>query len=237
MEQNNENNKLTIQYEDLILVASGEMENGSPSSIAAVVIDKKNDAGEQIADMQAVLNGAVLNLFASGGCMVVQADFPKENGFEYNKAIDVLSAYLEHSQEENYLKNHGFGMTVVPMVFEGKITIVLQDLVYFTGFDLPNYEKRLILCFNDLMTEVIQTGDEIDYNDIELMVRSQIQREQRQLEDELKAVTDELEEIKKQNPYQQMVQEKLKHSKKEEEKERPSIFTDSWMRSSNDGEE
>lgn len=223
------NEEFKIEYEDLILASSGILDNGSPASMATIMVDKISESGEQVADMQITMQSAVLHFFYSGGCLVAQVDFPKTATAEYNRTAYVLSTFMEKSGQPEYLKDHGFGMVIIPMAFYGQITIVAQDLVYFTGFDLPDGSKRLIMCFNDLATQVLQ-NDDIDYAEIEETVKQAAQREEAKLNDELNAVYAELEEVNKSNPYQEMIDEKLKQDI-ERQRQSDGTFDDGWIRS------
>lgn len=202
----------SISYEDLLMVASGTFDTGEPASIGTVVIDKLNSAGEQVPDMEILLQKSMFSFFASGGCLVVQVDFPPTGAFEYSKAIDILATYHANASDEEYVNTHVLGVIVVPMLFQGQITISLRDLVYFTGFDLPNLEKRLIMCFNDLETEVMDTSGMVDYEKLESQIKAEIQREQDKLQEEIDAVNEELENEKKINPYSEALLEKYNQS-------------------------
>lgn len=237
VKNNSEQPVLNIKYDELLSVASGIMKDGNPASIATAVIDKISLSGEQTADMQTIMQEAVIYLFHSGGCTVMQADFPKTAAFEFSRVIEILSAYSQNSSDEEYLKTHGFGVFVVPMALYGQVSIVYQDVVYFTGFDLPNMEKRLIICFNDEVTEVICTGDEIDYAEIEQSVMADAQREHDKIEQEIRQVQAELEKEQNENPYQKMIQEKYRHgiiTENENIEEDAEPSENRWMRTSKD---
>lgn len=201
--------QLNMKYEDLLLIASGELESGEPSSIATVAIDRLTNEGEQVTDMQMIIQSAYFSYFASGGCLVVQIDFPQKARFEYERTINIVSTFLSHSQDEEYLKTHGLGVVVVPMALEGQITMLLQDLVYFTGFDMPEYGTRLIMCFNDLATVVTSSGEEINYEELNAQARAQALREKESIQQQIDAVEQEIYEMENQNPYQQKIQEQL----------------------------
>lgn len=226
--------EMDISYDDLLMVSSGVTKDGHPASMATVVIDKINYMGEQAADMQVLLQNAVLYLFHSGGSTVMQADFPRTAAFEFSQAIEILSVFSQNSSDDEYVKNHGFGTVVVPMALYGKISIVFQDVVYFTGFDLPNMEKRLIICFNDLATEVIQAGENIDYAEIEQTVRADLQRQHDKLEEEIQEVQAALEKEQNNNPYQQMIEERYGREDNTDSVGENGQTGSSWIRISKD---
>ena len=200
-------NELNISYEDLMLVASGTDEEGKPVSIVTIAVDRIDDENEQVADNTIMLDKAVFNFYVSGGCLVAEGDFPDDGSFQYGKVIEYLSTYLDNMQDEEYAKHHVLGVVIVPMCLDGKVSVVMPDLVYFTGMDLPDSQKRLIMCFNDLQSQVVSDMD-IDIEEIEKNVRAEIYREQKRTEQEIAAINKEMEDLNNANPYQQNIMDR-----------------------------
>lgn len=232
IENNETQTEFNYTYEQLMMLASGIDEENRPVTAATLAIDKINEDGEQVEDRVVVFDNAVIDFFVSGGCLVMQVDFPANRTHIFKRAVEYISDYLDNAQDEDYAQTHAFGVVAVPMVFRGKISVVLQDLVYFTGFELPNADKRLILCFNDLVTQVIDNGDEINYDEIESNVLAQINREQRQMEDEIAAINQEIEELSKYNPYEENILER--YTNNHENNAENDDSSNKWMRIAKD---
>lgn len=246
----NTDNQLNINYEDLLLVSSGVDDEGVPVSLATITIDKVVGDDEQYGEKTITLDKAVMNFFYSGGCLVIQADFASDGGYEYARAVAIMQEFLENANDAEYINNHFFGVVVVPMFLAGQVTIVMQDLVYFTGMDLPDNEKRLIMCFNDLESQVVYAGESVDMKEIENSLRAQIERQIARMDDEIAAINKEIEEANNYNPYQQSLKEQfdrmpgegLHHNGEDEygydddddDNGKGSGGSSSWMRSASD---
>lgn len=86
--------------------------------------------------------------------------------------------------------------TIIPMLLEGKITVILRNLVYCDFYEKKNGMLRLILAFDNNET-LLFGSDNIDYDSIKAMVDNEFQKKQQELDEELEKYIKEKEELEK----------------------------------------
>ena len=238
-QQNMQNEDMELTFEEIINAASGLTLDGQPATAGNIMISHAIDKDTIKNDSEASFGDAVLDFFASGGCMVVQADFSKRSTRDFERVIEICSDYMIHVGDEAWHENRDLMVIMVPLAFYGDISIVLQDLVYFTAINLDDNGTRLIMCFNNMMTRLMENED-IDYNKIALELRNEDMREEEQLREELQAAEDELKQLEEsENSYasaitQGFTHENLMNRNFETYKEEPK---NSGFRFSNDDDE
>lgn len=207
--QENENIELT--FEEIINAGSGLSRDGQPASVGRIMINHALDKDTVKNDDEASFGSAIIDYFASGGCIVLQADFPMKNTRDFEHIANICSTYFENVNDEAWHENRDLMVVMIPMAFYGDIVIVLRDLVYFTSINLDNGGIRLIMCFNNTMTQLIENED-IDYNAIALEVRGEDAREEEDLQNELMMAEKELKELEEMdNEFAFGIQRNLSH--------------------------
>ena len=205
LDKKDENNQeeITLDYHDILQIASGTDEDGNPNASAIIAIDEI-EAEDQISQViNAAFEKAVIDIFASGGCVVVQADFAAESRFAYERSITVASQWMENMDSEDY-KNRLLSLVVVPMPLGGTIYLVFRGLVYFMATDIDRQTSRLILCFDNAMTQII-SDDDIDINEISELVQLELAQQEKEVDLEDMAAQEEYEKAKQEAEYQEFV--------------------------------
>ena len=202
---------IELSFEEIINAASGLSADGQPATAGNIMISRLVEEGVVKNDEEASFGTAVIDFFASGGCMVVQADFPMKDTKNFEKIADICSTYMTQVGNEAWHENRDLIAIMVPLAFYGDISIVLQDLVYFTAINLENNGTRLIMCFNNMMTQLVENED-IDYNKIVLEARNQEMREEDKLRNDLQMAEDKLKDLENQeNSYAMNVTQGFAH--------------------------
>lgn len=207
--QNNAENgeEVMLSFEEIINTASGLSEDGSPATAGRIMISEAIDEENVKNDAESDFSGAVIDFFASGGCMVLQADFEKNKTRTLEQILNICAEYMQNSGNEEWLEKKDLVTVMIPLAFYGDIAIILRDLVYFTAFNVDN-GMRLIMCFNNIMTELVE-NDDIDYNELVARVRATEDREEEDLRDQIVATEQEIKELEEeQNVYGSSVTQK-----------------------------
>lgn len=211
--QNNTENgeEVMLSFEEIINAASGLSEDGSPATAGRIMISEAIDEENVKNDAESDFSGAVIDFFASGGCMVLQADFEKNKTRTLEQILDICAEYMQNSGNEEWLEKKDLIAVMIPLAFYGDIAIILRDLVYFTAFNVDN-GMRLIMCFNNIMTELVE-NDDIDYNELVARVRANEDREEEDLRDQIAAAEQEIKELEEeQNVYGSSVTQKSSYN-------------------------
>lgn len=219
-----------LKFENIVKLSNGMDESDLPCATATLAIDEiiSNDKVNNITSL--FLKDAEINMFFSGGCMVVQVDFPFTSNYEYYRSLDICKQYFDEITkfENNYLT-----LTVVPYKLLGEIVVLLCDLVYFTEIKKDN-GFRLLMCFNNESTQVYNT-DEIDYQDIVKQVDEELDEEENKLVEEINRVEQETKEIEKENNiYAQSVKEQYNNAQQIQNNKEENIEKNSYFRHTED---
>ena len=185
---------IVLSFEEIINAASGLSIDGQPATAGRIMISQVVEQDVIKNDMESDFGNAVIDFFASGGCMVVQADFAQKDTFCFRKIAEICSTYMTNVGNEAWHENRDLMVVMVPLAFYGDISILLQDLVYFTALNLENGGTRLIMCFNNMLTKLVENED-IDYDKIVLEARGAEMREEDDLRSQLQAAEDELKKL------------------------------------------
>lgn len=120
-------------------------------------------------------------------CITVSIDFKKCP--EFYRATKICMDWLDKSEDTLIY-------TIIPMLLEGKITVILRNLVYCDFYEKKNGMLRLILAFDNNET-LLFGSDNIDYDSIKAMVDNEFQKKQQELDEELEKYIKEKEELEK----------------------------------------
>ena len=195
--------EVTLDYNDILQIASGIDEDGNPNASAIIAIDEIESEDQISQIINAAFEKAVIDIFANGGCVVVQADFAAESRFAYERAITVASQWMENMDSEDY-KNRLLSLVVVPMPLGGAIYLVFRGLVYFMATDIDRQTSRLVLCFDNAMTQIISDED-IDINEVSELIQLELAQQEKEVDLEYMAAQEEYEKAKQEAEYQEFV--------------------------------
>jgi hypothetical protein len=226
---------IEVTFEEIIAVASGMTEDGLPASTSSLVINNVISPDEIHSEMEVQFGETPVEIFASGGCIVMQFDFTKTHLFDFNRAMQLCSTYFENISNEEYENTRHLILTVFPFAFYGDLIIACQDLVYFTALDLPDNGKRLLLCFNNNVTQCITT-DGFDYNRELVNIDNEIKREYNELVEKVADAEEEVRRLENTNSYEEKVKSNMSYQNIMNQEETRTTTDNSWMRSSDDNE-
>ena len=194
-----------VGFEDIIRLSNGLDNYGYPRSAATISVDKviNEEDTENISNVE--LTGAEINIFSSGGCAIVQVDFPPTSLFAFNKSKDMCDEWFNNFKE-NVEDNKFLMMTIIPSSLIGQLILMYNNLVYYQVNELPK-GNRLVLAFDNNATQVLES-EGFDYIEIINAVNSELREEEEELNNELDLVEQELKEIESKNIYAENVIEK-----------------------------
>lgn len=213
--------ELVLDYRDIIRIASGLDADGYPNASAVLAIDSIEEA-DQISQVASIAFGkAVIDIFANGGCAVVQADFGKDDKFAYSRAVAIAGQWMENMHQPDY-ENKLLSLVVVPMPIGGLIYIVYRGLVYFTSVDIDQQTNRLIMCFDNACTQILE-DEELDINEVSNIVQAELSRQEKEAEMEYLTAQEEYEKAKQENEYREFMETHILSEQDEEVKEEDEL--------------
>lgn len=193
-----------ITIEDALYLAQDVDENGIPNSTASVSIEEGLDDGTTRSKSNSFITKGVFSFSISGGCAVVQIDFPRSATVEYNRVSKVLDKWFSNRDNEEYAECI-LMTTILPKTLRGKLVFIFEDLVYYTGIAMKDSE-RLILCFdNELATAAEIEG--VDFDDILREAEVEAKREEELVQNEYNQLLEEIEQTEDFNPYEESIKE------------------------------
>lgn len=150
---------MELILEDILALCAGKQEDGtamagSSISVFGVAVNKTPLIKQEITFTQS------LEIHAAGGCITVSIDFKK--GPEFYRTAKICMDWLKNPKGTLIY-------TMIPMVLEGKISVLLQNLVYCDFYEKKNGVVRLILAFDNNETRLFGS-DNIDYGQGLLMI-------------------------------------------------------------------
>lgn len=201
--EKNGKNAFEISIEEALELSQGVDKEGNPSSVAMISIEQGYEDGTNRTRDSGFINQGAFSYSISGGCAVVQVDFPREGGSEYARAAKILQKWIENKGNPEYA-DCMLMTTIVPKLLKGKLVFIFEDLVYFTGIMLQNTE-RLIMCFDNEIASAAEL-DDINYEEIVREAEKEALREEEELQNEYDNL---VEKIKKEeyNPYEENIKD------------------------------
>lgn len=210
-----------ITYADIIKLINGSDENGAPYSSACLAVDKIISDDETQTLSNVILKSAEINAYTEGGCCVIEAIFPPNATFERRKAYEICMEWLNQNDNENLNENDDsynvLSLLVSPLRLCGNLHMLFSNLVYCTDITLEDKRHKLIMCFDNLVTEVYQTED-IDYEALILQVEQELQYQEDETNRRIQEMKDETKQIEEeQNLYAQHIKKQYENFEIEKE--------------------
>lgn len=149
----------------------------------------------------------VLNLYLSEGCAVVELEFADENHADYERCLEIVSQWVQVANE-----SHVLSLLIMPTALNGQAGFMFYNPLYYLGYqDADTKKHKLVLCFNNLDTQVVE-DNEIDAAQIAEEVENELKREEAYYHEQLHAVEEEIKQMKQDdNLYQQYITEKYEN--------------------------
>ena len=194
---------VTITFQELIQIMNGVDENNNPLTAASLTEErplKNNKSFETINSIS--FEGGVFKINASGGCIVVEVEFPKTMIYKYTQIIRECQSWFDNINNPKY-DNRILTLTLVPLIAQGQLTVLLDNLVYFFGVKLDKTEK-VILCFDNNKTQIYQTED-INFAQIKVNVDKELKRQEDELNQELDDIEQEIKDIESKNVFDESI--------------------------------
>ena len=206
-----DDNVIEIEISDLIKISNGVDEDGKARSAGSLTITKVNGMYEKSEDeiqekdvktvKEVTVGGSTINMFVQGGCAVVEIDMPAQFAFEYRNMMEILSKWFKDIDNPEY-DDHLLTFSVVPLILGGQITLLFQNIAYYSGIRTDDGYK-LIMCFDNTATEYYEI-EGIDYRAIQMAIEDELRQEEEIIAQQLIEAENELKKIKEEeNPYLQ----------------------------------
>ena len=147
-----------ITMDQIQQLCSGMDEAGQPNAFAALSIDAVTEDMEAVPYANISFGNPVLNLYAAGGCVVVTADFQRDNMFEYRRARDILSEWISKKGESEF-DDKLLSFSVFPVATNGQLSLIYHELVFAQGIPQEDGTSRIIMAFDGNQTQEILDMD------------------------------------------------------------------------------
>lgn len=234
--QGNNNNEdaeeiVDINYYDILAVASGLDNDGFPRSGATLTVEKVTQEDETQHIIDTAPMDCEFQIYSEGGAVVLQCDFTGQKVPEQRQILDICQRYMER-KNDNLKNGEVLSIVLVPIPLQGNISLLFQGLTYYTGIDM-GASRRLILVFDNLLTNVYQT-DDIDMKEIQMTVEAEIKRQQDTLDQELYEAEQELKNLEAENQYAAMVKDKYTNMQPEKVQKKDENEDDEQQDTDND---
>ena len=188
-------------WDELLHLVNGKDVNGLPLSASALSVDEVNEDKSGIVTLKnAIMSDGAVSLFLTGGCAVAEVRFQRKDKMEYETARILAEGWLSGLDKPDYDRQM-LTMTVSPLLMEGKLFLVLNDLTYAAGFEVPG-GYALILGFDNHRTVPV-VSDEIDIKAMIKEVDAEFTWQAKELDKDVIVVEEE------ENPYEKSLFEKI----------------------------
>ena len=103
--------------------------------------------------------------------------------------------------------NQYLTMTIIPILFAGKLSLLYNQLLYFDTYQTPDGVK-IVLAFDNTNTALF-IDENMDMQSVELEVIAALEKEEQELVESIHEAENEMQKIKGENPYEQAVKKAL----------------------------
>ena len=185
--------KEMITFQELIQVMNGVDKNKNPLTAATLMEERPLKNQKALETVRSInFDYGVFNINASGGCIVVDVTFPKKMLYIYNQIMQECSQWFANIDNPAF-DDRVLRLTLIPIVLEGQITVLLDNLVYFFGVKFDDCEK-VILCFDNTKTSLYQS-EGLNLSQIKADIDKEIKRQEEELDKKLEEVENEIKDI------------------------------------------
>lgn len=194
-----------LTYDEILGVISGRDEVGAPNSAATLSIDEIISERDVKSINNVIFDNAEITIYTYGGCAVLEVDFPYNSLPSYKRAMALCQEWFNEIEDKEH-DNRILSLTLVPLRLLGKIFLLFRNLVYYTGNSTSN-GSRLILCFDNNVTNILETED-INYREIFASVEAELTKREEDVDEQILQIEEETRKIKEENVYEKNIQDK-----------------------------
>lgn len=192
-----------LTFEQIIALCSGAEPDGSPNSFGVLSVDTLLEGGETAPYSNISFGMPVITMYASGGCIVVTADFRKDNYFEYRRAYDILDEWFQKKGSEEF-GDKLLTLTISPTLINGSLMVLFHNMVFAQGIPLPDGTTRLIMALDGNQTQMVM-GTGIRMDELRAEVEEEmLRREEEQRAAELAAMAEKEDNL---NEYEEFLKD------------------------------
>lgn len=206
-----------VTFDQIMQLCSGVNDDGIPNSFAALSIDTVTEDMETIPYANVSFGSPVLNVYGAGGCIVVTADFDNNNMFEYRRARDILSEYIEKKGDPDF-DNKLLSLSIFPVATNGELMVIFHELVFAQGFRMEDNVSRMIMAFDGNQTQEI-IDSKLKLDELKLTVDAEMARREAEMRAYAEQASEPEEEEK--NEMDEMMEEQYNPSYLSESMEEP----------------
>lgn len=188
--------------------SDGQTSDSFASLIEEEILDEQEEANpilKPVIDYTVI--SYVLNLYLNEGCAVVELEFEDEKLEDYQRCLDIVSQWVQTANER-----HVLSLLIMPTALNGQAGFMFYNPLYYLGYnDAETKKHKLVLCFNNLDTQVLE-NNEIDTDQIASEVESELKREEEYYHQQIQNMEEETKKINQENNiYQQYVTDKYEN--------------------------
>ena len=219
-----------VTFDQIMQLCSGVNDDGIPNSFAALSIDTVTEDMETIPYANVSFGSPVLNVYGAGGCIVVTADFDNNNMFEYRRARDILSEYIEKKGDPDF-DNKLLSLSIFPVATNGELMVIFHELVFAQGFRMEDNVSRMIMAFDGNQTQEI-IDSKVKLDELKLTVEAEMARREAEMRAYAEQASEPEEEEK--NEMDEMMEEQYNPSYLSESMEEPDEDYESELSDASD---
>ena len=219
-----------VTFDQIMQLCSGVNDDGIPNSFAALSIDTVTEDMETIPYANVSFGSPVLNVYGAGGCIVVTADFDNNNMFEYRRARDILSEYIEKKGDPDF-DNKLLSLSIFPVATNGELMVIFHELVFAQGFRMEDNVSRMIMAFDGNQTQEI-IDSKLKLDELKLTVEAEMARREAEMRAYAEQASEPEEEEK--NEMDEMMEEQYNPSYLSESMEEPDEDYESELSDASD---
>lgn len=219
-----------VTFDQIMQLCSGVNDDGIPNSFAALSIDTLTEDMETIPYANVSFGSPVLNVYGAGGCIVVTADFDNNNMFEYRRARDILSEYIEKKGDPDF-DNKLLSLSIFPVATNGELMVIFHELVFAQGFRMEDNVSRMIMAFDGNQTQEI-IDSKLKLDELKLTVDAEMARREAEMRAYAEQASEPEEEEK--NEMDEMMEEQYNPSYLSESMEEPDEDYESELSDASD---
>ena len=194
---------MELKWTEISKAINGTDVNGFPLAAGTLAVDEITE-GRAITLRNVTLTNAIFHIYASGGCAVITAIMPESHEV---KALEKICCEWLKNLDNPVNDNQYLTMTIIPILFAGKLSLLYNQLLYFDTYQTADGVK-IVLAFDNTNTALF-IDENMDMQSVELEVIAALEKEEQELVESIHEAENEMQKIKGENPYEQAVKKAL----------------------------
>ena len=217
-----------LSFQDLLAICCGRDRKNQPNCASTVLLQRVTPEGDVEEVQNIPLKDTEVRIITYRGCTVVQANFSRTSTFEYNKAYNLITNWINNPLSDKDGNQYILSLILVPVVLDGVIYAVINTPVYATGAINENGIGSIVMAFDTFSIQIFE-DENADMDAIEREVKTELMRRDSQLDEEIASMTDEYEKATKDNEldhiYESGLQEDLNSIPEDDESEEEDTYS------------